>query len=120
MVIDTVANVRDEDRKPYEEDQTVKDYPKAEEELADFLNLCWLKDFDVMMCLRCNSVFDKEVAKEREMTNPYQAKKFVQQENLRNLPPTKEKTQKSSRVGLMSLLQVRLLDNGYALLGNQS
>jgi len=38
-------------------------YLMAEEELIDFLNHCRLKNSEVMLCLRCNSVFDKETTK---------------------------------------------------------
>lgn len=38
-------------------------YPKVEEELVDFLNRCKLKDSEVILCSRCNVVFDKEVVK---------------------------------------------------------
>lgn len=77
MVVDTNTDVGDEDRKPNNEDQTMKAYPKSEKKLVDFLNQCKLKDSEVMLCPRCSSVFDKEAAKELERTNPYQAKKFV-------------------------------------------
>lgn len=36
-----------------------------------------VKNSEVMLSPRCNSVFDKEVAKKLERVNPYQAKKFV-------------------------------------------
>lgn len=39
--------------------------------------------------------------------------------NPRNLPPINGKAKPSFRVGLMSLLHIRLPKNGYALLGNQ-
>ncbi|AES87910.2 hypothetical protein MTR_4g037440 [Medicago truncatula] len=38
-------------------------YPMAEEELIDFLNRCRLKNYEVMLCPRCSSVFDKEATK---------------------------------------------------------
>ena len=41
-------------------------YHMAEEELIDFLNRCKLKNFEVMLCLRCSSVFDKEATKSLE------------------------------------------------------
>lgn len=77
MVVNTVTSARDEDKKPNDEDQTAKAYPKHEKELINFLNQCKLEDSEVMSCPRCSSVFDKEAAKEMEKTNPYQAKKFV-------------------------------------------
>lgn len=71
MVVATITNVGDEDNKPNDEDQTTEAYPKVEEKLVDFLNQCKLKDLEVMLCPRCNSVFDKEAAKKKERTNPY-------------------------------------------------
>jgi len=41
-------------------------YPMAEEELIDFLNRCKLKNFEVMLCPRCSSVFNKEATKSIE------------------------------------------------------
>jgi len=38
----------------------------AEEELIDFLNHCRLKNFEVMLYLRCSSLFDKEATKSLE------------------------------------------------------
>jgi len=38
-------------------------YPTAEEELINFLNRCKLKNSEVMLCLRCSVVFDKEATK---------------------------------------------------------
>lgn len=38
-------------------------YPMAEEELIDFLNHCRLKNYGVMLCPWCCSVFDKETTK---------------------------------------------------------
>ncbi|PNX62275.1 hypothetical protein L195_g052890, partial [Trifolium pratense] len=35
-------------------------YPQAEEELVDFLNRCKLSNKEVMLCLRCSAVCDKE------------------------------------------------------------
>ncbi|MCH81201.1 hypothetical protein A2U01_0001985 [Trifolium medium] len=35
-------------------------YPKAEEELVDFLNRCKLNNSEVMLCPRCSAVCDKE------------------------------------------------------------
>lgn len=51
-------------------------FPKAEEELIDFLNQCKLKDFEVMLCPRCSSVFDKEAPKKLENPNTEYMKKF--------------------------------------------
>jgi hypothetical protein len=38
-------------------------YPMAEEEQIDFLNRCRFKNSEVILCPRCNSVFDKEATK---------------------------------------------------------
>ena len=45
-------------------------YPTAEEELIEFLNRCKLKNFEVMLCLRCSIVFDKEATKGLKGTIP--------------------------------------------------
>lgn len=46
-------------------------YPRAEEELIDFLNGCKLKDSKVLLCPRSSVVFDKEVSKEAEKIRIY-------------------------------------------------
>jgi len=38
-------------------------YPKAEEELIDFLNMCKLNNYEVMFFPICISVFDKDATK---------------------------------------------------------
>jgi hypothetical protein len=38
-------------------------YPMIEEELIDFLNRCRLKNYEVMLCPKCNFVFAKEATK---------------------------------------------------------
>lgn len=80
MIVDTITSVGNEDSKPNNKDQTTHAYPKVEEDLVKFLNQCKLIDSEVMLCPRCNSVFDKEAAKKLERANPYQAKKFVWQD----------------------------------------
>ncbi|WJX90122.1 hypothetical protein P8452_72053 [Trifolium repens] len=35
-------------------------YPRAEEDLIDFLNRCKLENKGVMLCARCSAVCDKE------------------------------------------------------------
>lgn len=45
-------------------------FPRAEEELIDFLNKCKLKDFEVVLFPCYKIVFDKEVAKEVEKIIP--------------------------------------------------
>lgn len=49
--------------------QTV--YPQIEEGLIDFLERRKLNDSKMMMCLRCNVVFDKEATKKMEGTRRY-------------------------------------------------
>lgn len=39
-------------------------YPKAKEELFDFLNRCKLKGFEVMLCPRCSAISDKKASKD--------------------------------------------------------
>lgn len=63
MVVDTIASVGDENSKPNDKDQMTKAYPKAEEELVDFMNRCGLKDSEVMLCPKCNLVYEKDAAK---------------------------------------------------------
>jgi len=38
-------------------------YPKAEEDLIDFLNRCNISNTNAMLCPRCSAMFDKEAAK---------------------------------------------------------
>ena len=45
-------------------------YPKAEEDLIDFLNRCKISGFPVMMCPRCRAVFDKKAEKNVEGFRP--------------------------------------------------
>lgn len=58
-----------EESEPDYDEQIKVVFPKAEEELIDFLNKCKLKDFKVMLYPRCNTVFDGEVEKVLENTN---------------------------------------------------
>jgi len=46
-------------------------YPKAEEDLIDFLNRCKISNTNVMLCPRCSTVFDKEAAKSIEGFLPH-------------------------------------------------
>lgn len=39
-------------------------YPRAEEELIDFLNKCKIKCSNVMLCPCCSAAFDKEATKD--------------------------------------------------------
>lgn len=34
-------------------------FPKVEEEIIDFLNMCKLKDNEIMLCQCCSAVFDR-------------------------------------------------------------
>lgn len=86
--------------------------------MLDFLNRCRLKDSKVILCPRGNFVFDKEAAKELDMTNPYQSKKFIRHDKPKELF-SKEKAPKSSKVRLTSPLHMHLLENGFVLLGNR-
>ncbi|KEH16120.1 hypothetical protein MTR_0319s0030, partial [Medicago truncatula] len=56
------------------EDQLQKNieraYPKAEEDLVDFLNRCKISNTNAMLCPRCSAVFDKEAAKAIEDSQP--------------------------------------------------
>jgi len=38
-------------------------YPKAEEDLIDFLNRCKISNTNAMLCPRCSALFDKEAVK---------------------------------------------------------
>ncbi|WJX34135.1 hypothetical protein P8452_22274 [Trifolium repens] len=53
-------------------------YPRAEEDLIDFLNRCKLKNKGVMLCARCSAVCDKEATaglkKFQPATNRQEAK----------------------------------------------
>lgn len=44
-----------------------------------FLNMCKLKDSEVMLCLCCSAIFFKEASTELEKINPYQSKKGERQ-----------------------------------------
>ena len=59
--------------------------------MLDFLNRCRLKDSKVILCPRGNFVFDKEAAKELDMTNPYQSKKFIRHDKPKELFSNKGK-----------------------------
>jgi len=60
---------------PITEDQMVKKmevaYPKAEEDLIDFLNKCKILNKHAMLCPRCSAVFDKEGEKSVEGFLPH-------------------------------------------------
>jgi len=50
-------------------------YPRAEEDLIDFLNRCKISNTNVMLCPRCSVVFDKEAAKSVECFQPQSKRK---------------------------------------------
>lgn len=53
-------------------------YTRAEEELIEFMNICKLKDSEVMFFPYNNAVLDKDVVKEVEKISPdtHQPKRF--------------------------------------------
>jgi len=50
-------------------------YPRVEEDLIDFLNRCKISNTNVMLCPRCNAIFDKEAAKFVEGFQPQSKRK---------------------------------------------
>ena len=50
-------------------------YPKAEEDLIDFLNRCKISNTNAMLCSRCSAVFDNEAAKSVEGFLPNKERK---------------------------------------------
>jgi len=66
-------------------DQLVKKmevaYPKAKEDLIDFLNRCKISNNHAMHCPRCSVVFDKEAAKSVEGFLPHTERKNGRVEN---------------------------------------
>jgi len=50
-------------------------FPKAEEDLIDFLNICKISGSSVMICPRCSAVFDKKAAKNVEGFRPRSKRK---------------------------------------------
>ena len=50
-------------------------FPKAEEDLIDFLNKCKISGSPVMLCPRCSTVFDKKAAKNVEGFRPQSKRK---------------------------------------------
>jgi len=56
-------------------------YPKAEEDLIDFLNRCKISNTNAMLCPRCSAVFDKEAAKFVEGFLPHTERKSRRVEN---------------------------------------
>lgn len=53
----------DEESTPRNKEQVKLAYPKNEEILEKFLHRCQRKNSEMMLCPRCNSVFDKKVTK---------------------------------------------------------
>lgn len=77
LVVDIFDENEPKEVEPSYEDQMKVVFPKDKEELIEFLNRCRLKDYEVMLCPRCNVVFDREATKELEKENSYQSKKVV-------------------------------------------
>jgi len=50
-------------------------YPRAEEDLIDFLNTCKISNTNAMLFPRCSAVFDKEAAKSVEGFRPRSKRK---------------------------------------------
>jgi len=50
-------------------------YPKAEEDLIEFLKRCKISNTDAMLCPKCSAVFDKEAAKSVEGFRPQSKRK---------------------------------------------
>jgi len=50
-------------------------FPKADEDLIDFLNRCKISGSLVMLCPRCSTVFDKKAAKNIEGFQPQSKRK---------------------------------------------
>jgi len=45
-------------------------YPRAKEDLIDFLNKCKISNTNAMLCPRCSTDFDKKAAKSVEGFQP--------------------------------------------------
>jgi len=50
-------------------------YPRAEEDLIDFLNICKISNTNAMLCPKCSAVFDKEAAKSVKGFRPQSKRK---------------------------------------------
>ena len=70
-------------------------YPRAEENLIDFLNRCKISNINAMLCPRCSAVFDKETAKSVEGFRPRSKRKRRWADNRQKFgfnPPAKSPT----------------------------
>ena len=56
------------------ENQIESVYPKAEEDLLDFLHCCRAKDLKVIIFPRCGEMFEKKNARKMESTRQVQQK----------------------------------------------
>jgi len=56
-------------------------YPRAEEDLIDFLNKCKISNTNAMLCPRCIAIFDKDAAKSVEGFQPQSKRKGGWAEN---------------------------------------
>lgn len=84
VAINMVKITKDFDMAKFEDSENHIEvvYPKASEGLVEFFRKCKVEYSEVMMCPRCNVIFDKKVAKKVEFSQ--QAKK---QENWRKNRP---------------------------------
>lgn len=57
-------------------------YPKTEEGLIDFLNMCKLKDYEVMLCMYCSAIFNKDDAKGLENYKPHKFGRTNKKDNI--------------------------------------
>lgn len=57
-------------------------YPKVEEELIDFLNMCKLEGSEIMLCPRCSVIFKKEVTKDLKHIKPQQPRRNIRDDNI--------------------------------------
>lgn len=79
-----------EDHIPKIEDMNMLDYPKkvkvvypnAEEELINLLIQCKIERFEVMLCLKCSTVFEKEATKDLEGIRNRPSKKSFRDERI--------------------------------------
>lgn len=83
MLMVDISDDTKESKPSYKEKMKVV-FSKAEEELIDFLNRCKLNDSKIMLCPCCNTILDKEVAKELEKITPISQRKLVDKTNIRS------------------------------------
>lgn len=61
VVVDIVDEINTNEVEASYGDQTKVVFPKVKEELNNFLNMCKMKDFKVMLCLCCSVVFKRRL-----------------------------------------------------------